>query len=304
VTELRRVPLSTGVTLNVVIAGDRANPPVILLHGFPESHRTWRALAPIVHDQLYLIMPDQRGFAASDLPQNVGEYETAKLVDDIFALAESLGVERFALVGHDWGGAVAWAAALRGDPRLTRLAIVNSPHPAIFQKSLIEDEAQRAASQYINAFRAPGFEKLVQAKSYEWFFERTFSNHVDVKLINEAERSQYLADWSRPGAFNAMLNWYRAGRMVVPPPGEKVILPDWLLRPFAKLAIPTLVIWGMRDSALLPAQLDGLDELVENLTVVRLPNAGHFAPWEAADEVASALEPFLTRDAEASAPAS
>lgn len=303
-TELRRVPLSTGVTLNVAIAGDRANPPVILLHGFPESHRTWRALASTLQDQLYLIMPDQRGFAASDLPQDVGEYETAKLVDDIFALADSLGVERFALVGHDWGGAVAWAAALRGDPRLTRLAIVNSPHPAIFQKSLIEDEAQRAASQYINAFRAPGFEKLVQAKSYEWFFERTFSNHVDVKLINEAERSQYLADWSRPGAFNAMLNWYRAGRMVVPPPGEKVILPDWLLRPFAKLTIPTLVIWGMRDSALLPAQLDGLDELVENLTVVRLPNAGHFAPWEAADEVASALEPFLTRDAEASAPAS
>jgi pimeloyl-ACP methyl ester carboxylesterase len=304
VTELRRVPLSTGVTLNVAIAGNRARPPVILLHGFPESHRTWRALASTLQDQLYLIMPDQRGFAASDLPQDVGEYETAKLVDDVFALADSLDVERFVLVGHDWGGAIAWAAAVRGDARLTRLAIINSPHPAIFQRSLIEDEAQRAASQYINAFRAPGFEKLVQAKSYDWFFERTFCGHVDLNLIGEAERAQYLADWSRPGAFNAMLNWYRAGRMVVPPPGEKVPLPDWLLRPFPEVTIPTLVVWGMRDPALLPVQLDGLDELVENLTVVRLPNAGHFAPWEAADEVASALEPFLTRDAEASAPAS
>jgi pimeloyl-ACP methyl ester carboxylesterase len=304
VTELRRVPLSTGATLNVAIAGNRARPPVILLHGFPESHRTWRALASTLQDQLYLIMPDQRGFAASDLPQDVGEYETAKLVDDVFALADSLDVERFVLVGHDWGGAIAWAAAVRGDARLTRLAIINSPHPAIFQRSLIEDEAQRAASQYINAFRAPGFEKLVQAKSYDWFFERTFCGHVDLNLIGEAERAQYLADWSRPGAFNAMLNWYRAGRMVVPPPGEKVPLPDWLLRPFPEVTIPTLVVWGMRDPALLPVQLDGLDELVENLTVVRLPNAGHFAPWEAADEVASALEPFLTRDAEASAPAS
>jgi pimeloyl-ACP methyl ester carboxylesterase len=304
VTELRRVPLSTGVTLNVAIAGNRARPPVILLHGFPESHRTWRALASTLQDQLYLIMPDQRGFAASDLPQDVGEYETAKLVDDVFALADSLDVERFVLVGHDWGGAIAWAAAVRGDARLTRLAIINSPHPAIFQRSLIEDEAQRAASQYINAFRAPGFEKLVQAKSYDWFFERTFCGHVDLNLIGEAERAQYLADWSRPGAFNAMLNWYRAGRMVVPPPGEKVPLPDWLLRPFPEVTIPTLVVWGMRDPALLPVQLDGLDELVENLTVVRLPNAGHFAPWEAADEVASALEPFLTRDAEASARAS
>jgi pimeloyl-ACP methyl ester carboxylesterase len=304
VTELRRVPLSTGVTLNVAIAGNRARPPVILLHGFPESHRTWRALASTLQDQLYLIMPDQRGFAASDLPQDVGEYETAKLVDDVFALADSLDVERFVLVGHDWGGAIAWAAAVRGDARLTRLAIINSPHPAIFQRSLIEDEAQRAASQYINAFRAPGFEKLVQAKSYDWFFERTFCGHVDLNLIGEAERAQYLADWSRPGAFNAMLNWYRAGRMVVPPPGEKVPLPDWLLRPFPEVTIPTLVVWGMRDPALLPVQLDGLDELVENLTVVRLPNAGHFAPWEAADEVASALEPFLTRDAKASAPGS
>jgi pimeloyl-ACP methyl ester carboxylesterase len=304
VTELRRVPLSTGVTLNVAIAGNRARPPVILLHGFPESHRTWRALASTLQDQLYLIMPDQRGFAASDLPQDVGEYETAKLVDDVFALADSLDVERFVLVGHDWGGAIAWAAAVRGDARLTRLAIINSPHPAIFQRSLIEDEAQRAASQYINAFRAPGFEKLAQAKSYDWFFERTFCGHVDLNLIGEAERAQYLADWSRPGAFNAMLNWYRAGRMVVPPPGEKVPLPDWLLRPFPEVTIPTLVVWGMRDPALLPVQLDGLDELVENLTVVRLPNAGHFAPWEAADEVASALEPFLTRDAEASARAS
>ena len=81
------------------------------------------------------------------------------LVDDVFALADALGLERFALVGHDWGGAIAWAAALRGDPRLTRLAIINAPHPVVFQKSLIEDAEQRAASQYINAFRTPGLRR-------------------------------------------------------------------------------------------------------------------------------------------------
>jgi pimeloyl-ACP methyl ester carboxylesterase len=304
VTEFRRFPLSTGITLNVALAGDPANPPVILLHGFPESHRTWRVLAPRLQDRLYLIMPDQRGFAASDQPQQVEAYAIDKLVDDIFALADALGIERFALVGHDWGGAIAWAAALKGDARVTRLGIVNSPHPVIFQKSLIEDHAQREASQYISAFRAPGFERLVEAKGYDWFFERTFSGHVDLNRISESEQAQYLADWSQPGAFNAMLNWYRAGRMIVPAPGITVPLPDWLLRAFPRVQIPTLVVWGMKDSALLPVQLDGLDELVEDLTTVRLPNAGHFAPWEAPDEVASALEPFLARKAEASAPAS
>ena len=160
-TEFRRVPLSTGVTLNVALAGDPANPAVILLHGFPESHRTWRGIAPRLQDDFYLVMPDQRGFAGSDRPQDVEAYATDTLVDDIFALADALALARFALVGHDWGGAIAWPAALRGDPRLTRLAIINAPHPLIMQKSVIEDSEQRAASQYINAFRDPGFEQAI-----------------------------------------------------------------------------------------------------------------------------------------------
>jgi pimeloyl-ACP methyl ester carboxylesterase len=116
---------------------------------------------------------------------------------------------------------------------------------------------------------------------------------VNLSAIPEAEKRQYIADWSQPGAMAAMLNWYRASRLVVPPTDVTIPLPDWLLRAFPKVAIPTLVIWGMRDKALLPVQLDGLDELVEDLRIVRLEGAGHFAPWEAPDEVASALEPFL-----------
>lgn len=302
-TEFRRVPLSTGVTLNVALAGDPASPAVILVHGFPESHRTWREIAPRLEGRFHLVMPDLRGFAGSDLPQDVDAYKTDLLVDDIFALADALGVEGFALVGHDWGGAIAWAAALRGDPRLTRLGIVNSPHPVIFQKSLIENAEQRAASQYISAFRAPGFEKTVEAKGYDWFFETTFARHVDLSLVPDEERQQYIADWSKPGAFNAMLNWYRASRVAVPPPGVTVPTPDFLLRAFPKIKVPTLVIWGMRDPALLPLQVDGLDELVDDLAVVRLPGVGHFAPWEAGEQVAAALEPFLAGHAAATAPA-
>ena len=302
-TEFQRIPLSTGVTLNVALAGDRSKPPVILLHGFPESHRTWRKVAPRLQDHFCLVMPDQRGFAGSDRPQAVEAYGTDKLVDDIFALADALELQRFALVGHDWGGAIAWPAALRNDPRLTRLAIINAPHPVIMQKSVIEDPEQRAASQYINIFRAPGFEQSVEAMGYDTFFEKTFGGHADLSLISEAEKQQYIADWSQPDGFTAMLNWYRAMRRIVPAPGVTVQLPDWVLKPFPKVRAPTLVIWGMRDKALLPVQLDGLEDLVDDLTIVRLPSAGHFAPWEAGAEVASALEPFLAGQGVATAPA-
>jgi pimeloyl-ACP methyl ester carboxylesterase len=302
VTDFRRIALGTGVTLNVALAGNPANPAVILLHGFPESHRTWREVAPALQDGFFLVMPDQRGFAGSDLPQDVGAYKTDVLIDDIFLLADALALDLFTLVGHDWGGAIAWGAALRGDPRLERLVIVNSPHPLIFQKSLIEDADQRAASQYMTAFRSPGFEKIIEAKGFDWFFDTTFARHVDVSKIPETERQQYIADWSQPGAFKAMLNWYRASRLIVPPPGVTVPSPDWLLRAFPKVEVPTLVVWGLKDTALLPIQLDGLDDLVEDLRIVRLPHAGHFAPWEAGDEVASALELFLAGQAAATAP--
>ena len=300
-SEIRRIPLSTGVTLNVALAGDRSKPAVVLLHGFPESHRTWREIAPRLEGDFFLVMPDQRGFAGSDRPQDVEAYEADKLIDDVFALAEALGLERFALVGHDWGGAISWPAALRGDPRLTRLAIINAPHPVIFQKSLIEDSDQRAASQYISAFRSRIFEKAAEGMGYDALFEKSFSRHVDLAIIPEAERRQYIADWSMPGGLTAMLNWYRASKMMVPPPGVTLPLPQWLLGAFPKVEVPTLVIWGMRDQALLPLQLEGLDRLVTDLEIARIPDAGHFVPWEAPDAVVKVLRPFLAADTGASA---
>ena len=292
-TEFRKIPLKTGVTLNVALAGPADAPPVVLLHGFPESHRTWRALAPLLEDEFRLVMPDQRGFAGSDRPAEVEAYRTDSLVDDIFALAEALRIDRFALVGHDWGGAISWPAALRNDPRLERLAIINAPHPVIFQKSVIEDSDQRAASQYITAFRTPGFEKAAEAMGWETLFDKSFGGHVALANIAPTERAQYIAEWSQPGAFAAMLNWYRASQVIVPPPGVEVPIPDWVLKLFPKVRVPTLVIWGMKDKALLPVQLEGLDALVDDLRVERIQDAGHFVPWEKPDAVAAALKPFL-----------
>ncbi|WP_118857920.1 alpha/beta fold hydrolase [Sphingomonas mesophila] len=288
--EQRLLELSTGIRMNVALAGRADAPPVILLHGFPESHRTWRSLAPLLADDFRLAMPDQRGFGASDKPQDVADYESEILLADLFALADALEIERFALVGHDWGGAIAWMAALSGNPRVERLGIVNSPHPLIFQKSLIEDEEQRAASQYIRAFRKQGLERMVEGIGFEAFFDKSFAPHVDMTKVSAEERQRYIADWSQPGALTAMLNWYRASKLVVPPPGITVPVPDFAL---PKIDIPVCVIWGMDDRALRPVQLEGIEEVGRDVTVVPLPGVGHFAPWEAPEAVADGLRPFL-----------
>ncbi len=286
------IRLSTGITMNVALAGPTDAPPVIMVHGFPESHRTWRAIVPLLENDLRLIMPDLRGFGATDKPQQVSDYSTETLLADLFALADALDIGRFALVGHDWGGAIAWAAALSGNPRITRLAIVNSPHPAIFQRSLIDHPEQRAASQYMNAFRTPGMEAGIARMGLDTFFDKSFSKHVDLAIIPPDERQHYIEDWSRPGALTAMLNWYRASRIIVPAPDEQAAMPAWVDH-VAKIAVPVRIVWGLDDKALLPVQLEGVGEVGDDVEVFPLPGVGHFAPWEAPDKVAAVLKPFL-----------
>lgn len=292
-TDLRyeRIALSTGITLNVRLGGK--GKPIIFLHGFPESHRTWRHQLDDLGRDHRVIAPDQRGFGASDKPEGVQNYETHEMIADLIALADTLGLATFTLVGHDWGGAVAWQAALMHPGRIRRLVIVNAPHPHIFLKSLIEDEGQRAASQYIRAFRNPLMEAGIVAMGLETFFEKTFASHVDLALIPDEERRAYLSDWAQPGALTAMLNWYRAPRFEVPPVGEDASLPAWAHMPFPAVSVPVLVIWGLKDKALLPVQLEGLDKLVDDLRIVAMPDAGHFVPWEKPEAVTKAIRDFL-----------
>lgn len=289
----RRVSLSSGIDMNVALAGPTDAPAAIFLHGFPESHRTWRSVAPLLEDQVRLVMPDLRGFGQSDRPQDVADYSIDLVVADIFALADAREIDRFALVGHDWGGAAAWAAALRGDPRIERLAIVNSPHPLIYQKSLLEDLGQRAAAQYIRAFRNPKMEERIAAMGFETFFEKTFAAHVAPGLIQPEERSRYIDEWQRPGALTAMLNWYRASRLVVPAMDEDAALPGWVQRGVPTIRVPVRIVWGPEDKALLPVQLEGIGEVGDDVELFPLAGVGHFAPWEAPDKVADALRPFL-----------
>jgi pimeloyl-ACP methyl ester carboxylesterase len=293
-----KIPLATGVTLNVAMAGPEEGEPILFLHGFPESHRTWRHQLDGLADRWRVYAPDQRGFAASDKPEGVENYETDKIVADVIALADALGLDQFTLAGHDWGGAAAWMAALTHPFRVKRLIIVNAPHPLVFQKSLIDDAAQREASQYISFFRSPTAEAAIAGMGLENFIDRVMLAHADATRLPAEERQHYLDDWSQPGVLTTMLNWYRASKMVVPEPGESEQAPLWTQMPFPKLKMPTLVVWGLKDTALLPVQLDGLPDLIEDLRLVTSPTAGHFITWEEPGTVTDAIRDFLEETAD------
>jgi pimeloyl-ACP methyl ester carboxylesterase len=290
--ELQRVALPTGVELDVAVAGHPTNPAIILLHGFPESHRTWRhQIADLAQDH-FVLAPDQRGFARSSKPEGVENYTADKPVADMIALADRFDVDRFTLVGHDWGGAIAWMAALNHPDRIARLIIVNAPHPFIFQRSLFDDMAQREASQYIRAFRNTDLEKHIDSIGLSAFFDGSFMRHTDFEKVKD-EKPIYLDQWGQPGAMTAMLNWYRASTLQVPAMDETPERPAFLSGPFPPLKMPTLVIWGMDDKALLPVQLEGLEALVPDLTLEKLAGVGHFAPWEAPEKVTRAMREWL-----------
>ena len=288
-----RLPLSTGVSLDVWTAGDPSHPPIIFLHGFPESHRTWRHQVAALSATHYCIAPDQRGYAGSSKPAEVSDYTVPKLIADVFALADALDVGKFTLVGHDWGGAIAWAVALRDQARVKRLIQCNAAHPYVFQHTLLHDMPQRAASQYIRQFRERDIEGEIAEKGLAWFFEDRFKNHLTAATITAEDRTAYLAEWGQPGAITGMLNWYRASPMQVPEMDAPAVSTPFLDRPFPKLTMPVLVIWGMGDQALLPCQLEGLGEHIDDLTIVRIPEAGHFVPWEAPDQVTAAMGAWL-----------
>lgn len=297
----QRCPVSTGVELDVWTAGNPANPAIIFLHGFPESHRTWRYQIAAFSDHFYCIAPDQRGYRGSSKPQEVEAYTADKLTADVFALADALGVEQFIIAGHDWGGAIAWSVALAGQPgsfnpthagRVTRAIIANAPHPYLFQRLMITDLEQRAASQYIRAFRDPANDALVRESGLTTLLLQTIKWDKPSGMEPE-ERAALLADWHDRDACFAMLNWYRASPLYVPAMDEDAQIPAFAADAFPTLNTPTLVIWAMDDKALPPSNLDGLLELVPDLHIEPVKDCGHFVIWEAPDTVNAAMRTFL-----------
>ena len=293
---MKRVALGNGIELDVQDEGPRDGPVLIFLHGFPDSHRTWRHQIAHFSDRFRCIAPDQRGYRGSSKPQGVENYTPDKLIGDIFLLAAALDVKNFTIVGHDWGGAIAWGVALmgQGTGRVTRAVIANAPHPVLFPKLLYTNPVQRAASQYFRIFRDPASDALVEQFGLGGVLLKAFGELPENPKMEPEERAALLEDWQNRDAAIAMLNWYRASPVEVLDLDLPYELPaGWKPVPIPRLTIPTLVIWAMDDLALPPANLDGMDELIDDLTVARIPDSGHFVQWEAPEQVNAALDEFL-----------
>ncbi len=290
----KRVELANGIHLDVVDEGPVDAPVLIFLHGFPENHRTWRHQIVHFSDRYRCIAPDQRGYRGSSKPQEVDAYTPDKLIGDIFLLADALGIAKFTIVGHDWGGAIAWGVALGGQhARVERAIIANAPHPAIFQRLLYTHPGQRQASQYIRAFRETANDALIREHGIAGILAQEVS--WDRPDTMPAKERTFMAEgWNDRDACRGMLNYYRGSALKVPPMDEPFELPaDYTAPNLPKLTISTLVIWAMDDLALPAENLDGMDALVGPLTVKQVPDCGHFVPWEAAEEVITAMEQFL-----------
>ena len=296
---MNRVTLESGIALDVVDEGPADAPALIFLHGFPESHRTWRHQVAHFSDRFRCIAPDQRGYRGSSKPPEVSDYTPDKLIGDVFQLADALDIDKFTILGHDWGGAIAWGTAIAGqmNGRVTRAVIANAPHPAVSQKLLYTNPHQRESSQYMRGFRDPKNDALVREMGLAGILLQEIK-WDSADTMEPEERAELLKDWQDRDAAFAMLNWYRASPIDIPPMDAPYELPaGWTPPPLPNLTIPTLVVWGMDDLALPPENLEGLDAIIDDLTVVQVAGSGHFVPWEAPGEVNAAIDDFLARTA-------
>lgn len=279
-----------GVRLHCAVAGagDRL---MLFLHGFPEFWAAWRGpMAHFAERGWLCVAPDLRGYNLSDKPEGVEPYKAKHLVADVLALGEHYSPGRkFVLVAHDWGGAVAWAVAIadgrRPEQRLSRLVMINSPHPYTFWRELRDNPAQQKASEYMNVFRLPKAERVLSESGYARLLS-AFGH------LPQAWRDELVEAWSRPGALTGGLNFYRASPLH-PPTADDPGPAKFQFEPKDfRVRVPTLVLWGERDSALLTGCLDGLEACVPDLKLVRVPDASHWIVHEKPGLVCSEIAAF------------
>ena len=284
------------VQLHYAAGGAEDSDLILFVHGFPEFWYQWKNQLVEFGRTHLAVAPDLRGYNLSSKPPNVEDYAIPHLVEDIRGLAAHFGCggnNKFTLVAHDWGGVIAWAFALAHPDWLARLIIINAPHPTIFQRELASNPAQQKASEYIQLLRNPIAETALATGHFAPFTQLFLAAGLERGYFTEADRAAYIAAWSQPGALTGALNYYRAA----PFDAVRSELPDAsAMIPGAHswtVPVPTLVLWGMKDVYLLPANLDGLEEYVPNLRVERIPNASHWVIHEAPEIVNRHIRDFL-----------
>ena len=282
-----------GIRLHYVSVG--TGKLVMFVHGFPEFWAQWENQLVEFGKDHQAVALDMRGYNLSSKPANIESYHAKYLIEDLRALAEYLGHEKFYMVGHDWGGAVAWSFAIRYPDWLEKLIIINSPHPAVFARELLHNPNQQKASQYMLMFRTPEAERILSENSYAGLMQALSRFGSKWEMTAEV-RLKYIEAWSRPGALTGGLNYYRVSPLYPPTSKndeEKIRVVLNLPHEMLEVKVPTLVIWGELDQALLTGNLEGLEEYVSHLSIRRIPDGSHWVTHEQPELVNSFIRDFL-----------
>ena len=272
---------TNGIRLHTIVAGPENGKPVVLLHGFPEFWYGWRhQIEPLAKAGYRVIVPDQRGYNLSEKPNGVKQYHIDLLAQDIVGLLDSLGYHEVDLVGHDWGGVVAWQVATDYPERLSHLVILDAPHQNSMQRALLHHPSQLVRSWYIYMFQLP------------WFAEHIFFSPFANQGMRKAKPGSFTAEdmaryrqaWAQPGAVHATINWYRAAFRSILRPAVGTGAP---------IQVPTLILWGEADWALSPWLARDSAAHCTQSTLRFFPGVGHWLQHDQPQEVNRAILDFL-----------
>ncbi|MBF9254325.1 alpha/beta hydrolase [Pontibacter sp. 172403-2] len=272
-----------GITLHVAEAGEQTGKVILFLHGFPEFWYGWRKqLTYFAGKGFRAVAPDQRGYNRSSKPAGVKAYTMEKLTDDIAALIRQLTQESVYLVGHDWGGAVAWVMAIRYPDLLEKLIILNMPHPQVMKENLKHNPKQMLKSWYAGFFQLPFLPELAGSIFDYKLLEHSMKSSAKKGTFSDADMAHYKAAWQQPKALASMLNWYRAYKY------NRLNLAG-------DITVPTLLIWGRKDTFLGQEMAQPSIARCKNGQLVFIDNATHWLHHEKPDEVNHLIEAFINQ---------
>jgi pimeloyl-ACP methyl ester carboxylesterase len=272
-----------GVRLHYARAGE--GPLIVFLHGYPRHWYLWRhQLADLGRDHLAVAL-DLRGYNLSSKPERDLDYGVWLAVEDVRELVDRLGYERFVLVGHDWGGAIAWSFALHHPERLEALMVMSAAHPALLDRELRDNAEYRETARFMFALRGPDGPETFAANDFALLRQT-----LHFPFIGEADRAEYLEAWSRPGAMRSMLAIDRREGMGPATddgtPARGNYVPEMLS---LRVEVPTLAVYSDRDPYNHPGCFEGLDAYVPDLMLKRLDGVSHWIPEEVPDVVGASI---------------
>jgi pimeloyl-ACP methyl ester carboxylesterase len=279
-----------GVRIHCVRAGSEAGGPVLLLHGFPEFWWAWRKqISDLASAGFQVVAVDLKGYGQSDAPSRIVDFRLERLVGDIVGIAAALGWQRFDLVGHDWGGIIAWAVAARHPLAVKNLVVINAPHLDVMPEVVFRRPAQLLRSSYVGFFQIPLLPEILLCARSHQLLKNSLVSTSRPGTFNHDDLSRYATEWGRPGRMRSMLHYYRA-------------LVQQHRDPLGRIVPPTLLLWGCRDQALEfeLAKASILKCANGKISVHR--NATHWVHLEEPEWVSSKLVDFLCKDDEADKP--